>query len=418
MSEKTQAEKAIEAAEAINSRLKEIETDTGLKADQSIVDALKLRVDELVESGAKKEAVDLEIKLLTDLVSDTQKQIKGMIPTSQNSSFGAQVKSFIEKNGEKIANIHKAGNGRINFDIKAVGNVTTANATLPVAAPALQGTQAAPPSNANLRGVFIDSLVSMENVSVASVPYTDTIPGEGEYLKVAEGAAKPQIDFDIETRYASPIKCAAWIRLTDEAVQDIPRMQSIATDYLFKKHALKRQNIALFDATYGATVYGRVFSAGGMATAVATPNFLDVVNAAITDIYTTQNYTDEMAYMPSVVMISPTDYFLEFVSAKDGDGKPLYGTASLFDSVRIGGVTIMPERTIPSGKIFVADMSKYNMTNYIPYSVSIGWIDDDFIKNQFVMLGESRFHAYVKELDKQAFLYDDIATIRTAITAV
>ena len=42
--------------------------------------------------------------------------------------------------------------------------------------------------------------------------------------------------------------------------------------------------------------------------------------------------------------------------------------------------------------------------------------NDDFIKNQFVILGESRFHAFVKKLDEQAFIYDDIATIKTAIT--
>ena len=61
-------------------------------------------------------------------------------------------------------------------------------------------------------------------------------------------------------------------------------------------------------------------------------------------------------------------------------------------------------------------MSKYNTTNYMPYTVKIGWVNDDFIKNQFVILAESRFHAFVKKLDEQAFIYDDIATIKTAIT--
>ena len=61
------------------------------------------------------------------------------------------------------------------------------------------------------------------------------------------------------------------------------------------------------------------------------------------------------------------------------------------------------------------DLSKYNTTNYVGYNVKIGWVNDDFIKNQFVILGESRFHAFVKKLDEQAFIYDDIATIKTAI---
>ena len=77
----------------------------------------------------------------------------------------------------------------------------------------------------------------------------------------------------------------------------------------------------------------------------------------------------------------------------------------------------MPHEDIATGKIFVADLSKYNTTNYVGYNVKIGWVNDDFIKNQFVILGESRFHAFVKKLDEQAFIYDDIATIKTAITA-
>lgn len=76
----------------------------------------------------------------------------------------------------------------------------------------------------------------------------------------------------------------------------------------------------------------------------------------------------------------------------------------------------MPDITIPVGKVFVADMKKYNITDYTSYTVQIGWVNDDFIKNQFVILGESRFHAFIKKHDLRAFIYDDIATVKTAIT--
>ena len=143
---------------------------------------------------------------------------------------------------------------------------------------------------------------------------------------------------------------------------------------------------------------------------------MDVVNACITDIYTTHNYQDEMPYMANLVLVNPSDFYIQLVSAKDLNGLPLYPQAGLFNQVVIGGVTIVPEESIPAGKIFVCDMTKYNTTNYMPYTVKIGWVNDDFIKNQFVILGESRFHAFVKKLDEQAFIYDDIATIKTAIT--
>jgi len=75
----------------------------------------------------------------------------------------------------------------------------------------------------------------------------------------------------------------------------------------------------------------------------------------------------------------------------------------------------MPFYKIPAGKVFVADMSKLNVSNYVPYTVRIGWINDQLITNQFTMVGESRFHSFVKKLDEAAFIYDDIATIETAI---
>lgn len=330
------------------------------------------------------------------------------------------VEKFISENAEKITSIRKAGSGSIELEVdKAV--IETANATLPVAAPALQGVQVAPPSRANFRTAVINSMVTTIPTTQASYAYTETLPLSGDFGFVAEKGTKPNIDMKFETRYAAPLKVAAHMVLTEEAVQDIPNLQAIAYDFLRQKHDLKKEKgLLLGDGISpnpkGATVYGRAFSAGSLALSVTAPNFMDVVNACITDIYTTHNFTDEMPYMANIVLVNPNDFFTQLVAAKDNQGLPLYPSASLFNQVNIGGVTIMPHEDIVAGKIFVADLSKYNTTDYMGYTVKIGWINDDFIKNQFCIVGESRFHAFVKKLDEQAFIYDTIATIKTAIT--
>ena len=336
------------------------------------------------------------------------------LPTAEN-----ELKQFIESNIDKIKAIHTAGTGVVEFELKAVADITTASG-VNTSPPAITGTQQAPLGNINLRDFNVAMLTTNIPTSLSAYPYTEAKPKDGDYTFLAEGAIKPQIDFSWETNYAKPVKIAAWLRLTDEAVTDVVGLQAVANDFLRKKHNLKKSNGILFGDGIapnpkGATVYGRVFAAGAMAGAVATPNFMDVVNACITDISTTHNYQDEMPYMANLVMVNPVDFFLQLVSAKDLNGLPLYPTASLFKTVVIGGVTIIPEESIPTGKIFVADMSKYNTTDYVGYTVKIGWVNDDFIKNQFVILGESRFHAFVKKLDEQAFIYDDVATIKTAI---
>jgi hypothetical protein len=399
--------------------------------------------DILTENPELKKAADLavEVKSLKDSVA-AMKPGEDMAPIKEEvvrlaaelkalkekgTPTGAltmkgQVNKFIADNHEKIKQLKAAGAGHIELELKVVGPMETTSATNPDGIPEIVGVQMAPPARVNLRTTIVNGLVSQFSTGLAAYPYTESLPKDGDYAFVLEKGTKPQIDFKIETRYAQPVKVAAHIILTDESIQDIPGLQSIANSYLKDKHDLKRQNGILFGDGIspnpkGATKYGRLFSAGAMANSVSNPNFMDVVNAAITDIFTTHNFTDEMPYMSSLVLVNPIDFFVELVAAKDGFGHPLYPMASLFNRVTIGGATIVPFEDIPAGKIFVADMSKYNTTNYIGYTVKIGWINDQLITNQFTMVGESRFHAFVKKLDEQAFIYDDISTIRAAISS-
>lgn len=426
----------------------EEEKAAALKAVETAAEkAAEKALPTLLEAGLSKEEAKKAIKqivqdsMATITVKDfdgTEKTIETIVKAIQEQhdalaavvkgaqgitiqSVEQQVNKFITDNFDKIKALKSAGHGNVEFEIKAVGPMTTGSATNPDGIPALVGVQQAPPTRVNYRSTIVDNLVTKFSTSLPAYPYTESIPKDGDFAFVAEGTAKPETDFKIETRYASPVKVAGWIHLTEESVQDIPGLQSIATGFLRDKHDIRKQRGLLFGTGVapnpkGATLYGRTFVAGSMALGVRFPNIMDVINAGITDVYTTHNYQDEMPYMPSLVLINPVDFFLQLVSAKDERGLPLYPSASLFNQVQIGGVTIMPEEMIPAGKIFIADMSKMNVSDYVGYTVKIGWINDDFIKNQFVMLGESRFHAFVRKLDQQAFIYDDIATIKTAIT--
>jgi len=254
--------------------------------------------------------------------------------------------------------------------------------------------------------------------------YSELTPKDGDYAFTAEGDAKPQIDFNWVNRFATPVKSAGYEILTEESVQDVSRLKSVAETYLMQKHDLKKVNGIYFGTgtganPLGATVASRVFIGTNMVDVfpAGTSNFMDVVNAIITDIYVVRNFAEEAPYKPNIVLINPIDFFVKLVGAKDGNGLPLYPQAGLFSQVRIGGITIMPWSEIPVGKIFVADMSKMHVVDYIPFSIRIGWIDNQLITNKFTMVGESRFYAYIKNLDLTSFVYDDIATVQAAITA-
>lgn len=386
---------------------------------------LQSDLDQAKKEGATKE----EVKALEDSIKNVADMLQNYIDDEKaarnaDKTFAEAFEDFLIENKEELSKIQKTKRGEVEFiyDFKAVGAIGTGNGSTPVAAPAN--------TNASLSRIRLRndnnllSICTTVNTNSAIYPYTEATPKEGSFDVVTEGGTKPQIDLKWEVRYAQPYKIAAYEVLSEEVVTDIPRMTSTAEGFLQDKHDLYKVDQVYFGTGLtkypeGSTVVGRVFNAAKIPTKLAsgTANIMDVINACITDIYLTPNYADETPYMANVALMNPADFFTQFQAAKTLDGLPLYPQASLFDTVTIGGVSIKPWHKIPAGKIFVGDMSKYNLTNWVRYSVRIGWINDQFITNQFTMVGESRFHAFVKNLDRVAFIYDDIATIVTGIEA-
>ncbi|WP_185269595.1 phage major capsid protein [Chryseobacterium bernardetii] len=379
---------------------------------QELDKAIKEALEPMLKAQGKSE------KEISDLMDEFRAFQEGL--KSNHDSEQIDLKKLFEEKAEEIRSVYKNQHGSVEI-YKAPSLITTGNGSVPTALPNSVGTQIAPLSDINLREMGILNLVRNGKTNLPAYVYTEVTPKEGDFEVVNEGAVKPLIDIQWVTRSTTPKKIAAVTKLTEESITDYAGLEDIVKTYLYKKHNLKKSKLVLFgtgtgDEPKGATKYARTFVAGSMAAKVVNPNVMDVINAVVTDVYTTHNYEDENSYMPNVVLLNPVDFFLEFVSAKDYQGNPLYPTASLFNQVVIGNTTIIPEQSIPSGKIFVADLSKYNVLDYVGYSVRIGWENDDMRRNQFMLIAESRFFQFVKKADELAFVYDDIATIKTAIT--
>ena len=379
---------------------------------------------ELSDAQAKNASKD-EILKLHGAIKDQGQALEDFIEEQKTRSikgFLGQFDDFLKENKSKLEDIKNNRAGVIEFIPKLVADIATGSGVDIDTPPLDVSTQL---GNFNLRNDNnLLSLFTTTSTGSPSYSYTEMIPKEGGYEFVAEGGTKPQIDFKWENRYVTPVKAAAYEILTEESVTDYKRLMSVAKTYLKKQHDLFKVNGVFFgdglgNNPTGATVYGRAFVSTGMvdAFALGSSNFMDVVNAIITDIYRTQGFVDEAHYQPNIVLVNPIDFFIQLVGAKDANGLPVYPQAGLFNEVRIGGVIIKPWIKIPIGSIFVADLSKYNIVNYVPFSIRVGWINDQFITNKFTMVGESRYYQYVKNLDQAAFVYDDIATVKAAITA-
>lgn len=310
---------------------------------------------------------------------------------------------------------------------KVVGNISTSNVSTNTGGNAILDTiNADEIAGLNLQDPFVEQFATVTRTSKPVFVYTDYKPKDGDVGFIAEAGTKTQLDLNVVTKYATPKKAAGYEVLSTEVIQDVPRMQSEATNLLFKKYLLKRQNGILFGDGTGDTPVGvtSLARASDMPTywlgdKVQDPNLFDAVVAGATQILTTHNYTDEAAYYPNVAFVNPA--VLNALKLKKNEFGmylfPQFQINSGNGNMIVDNMVLVGKREIPAAKILIGDFTKLRIINYIDYAVSMGWINAQFISNQFTMVGEGRFFTVIKDLDRNAFIYDDIATIIGGIAA-
>lgn len=394
---------------------------------QAKLDAMKAELSNAYaskETLAKAEETIKELKSTIDTMTETQKTeldaLKETVKQFKDNkgsneapkSLTQVVDKWLTENYETIKANYKKGDGKIELTglDKAVGIMTSANITLPVALPTGLVAEEQGVPRVSLRYPLISDHVNSFRTNQKTLTYVEASAGEGDFAVVAEGGTKPQLDIDFVERFVQPTKFAGWIKVTDELIEDYPRMRDTIVTYLVEKHNLFKEAQILAYMNTNSTAY--VPLTNPLSKGVLMPNIMDVVAALQSQILNSPNYTDEADFMGDTILMNRGDFFLMFGAAKDALGRPLYAQGYQANRVfSYNGYTFVASSKIPAGTIYAYDSRKIDVTSYIPYHVQIGMVNDDFIKNQYVILGESRGHIYIKEHDKRAFVKGTISTI-------
>lgn len=375
------------------------------------------------EANVRKEEIEKAVKPVSEQVTNLDETLKELSEgfrelseavknTPSDVDASKSIEDWLTENIDAIKTTMKTGAGRM--EVKAVGTVTTANGTLPTALPANYAAETSGVDRIALRRPTLLDYVNTYNTNQKTLPYIEPVPGEGDFAQVLEGAEKPQLDIDWVTRYATPVKWAGYIKVTEEVIEDIPRMRDLILNYLRDKHDLKKERDVFTAINAAAVAFGTTGAAAGK---VASPNLMDVVNAMQLQIVNSPNYTDEADFRGTVVLMNPSDFYLEFGAAKDGLGRPMFDSGyQNSPTFTYNGYTFIATTLVTAGNILLIDPSKVDVTTYSQYKAEIGWTDKDFIFNLFVILGESRGHIVIRNHDKRAFVKGSIATIKTNIT--
>lgn len=338
-----------------------------------------------------------------DLMAAIEEGLKTLLPTIKEKSNASG------KNGFEVELTVKAP---INMATTAV----TASSAIPVSYVAQDITTSAEDVRAQ---EYILQFLSRGSTGKASIQYVDKSPTQGTMAITAEGALKPLISISYVIRYSQARKMAGRTKISEEALDDIPFIMSAIRNELAYQHAIGIQG----DIFTVVSAFASAFVAGNLVDTTTNPTNYDAIRAAI--------YTIKIAskgkFIPNAVLVASSDVYA-MGATKDTTNQYVFPPFVMPDGSTISGVRIVEVAdgvSVPAGTFIVGDWKKLHFENYKTFTVRIGQgiqgsataanIISDFESNMYTLIGESRYHLWIYENEKTAFIKTTFASVKTAI---
>ena len=269
---------------------------------------------------------------------------------------------------------------------------------------------------------YILNYLSNGSTSKATIAYVDKSPTAGTMTITLEGALKPLIAISYVIRYSQARKMAGRTKISEEALDDIPFIMSAIRNELAYQHAIGVQT----DIFTVVSAFAPGFVAGALAASTTTPSNYDAIRAAIYAV----KIASKGQYVPNAVLVASSDVYA-MGATKDANRQYVFPPFVMPDGTEISGVKIIEVAdgvSVPAGTFIVGDWKKLHYEGYKSFTVRIGQgivgnasaalIVSDFESNMYTLIGESRYHLWIYENEKIAFMKATFAAVKTAITLV
>lgn len=216
---------------------------------------------------------------------------------------------------------------------------------------------------------------------------------------VAEGATKPESAITWIERIATIEKIADSIPVTKEAWNDLSFIKSEIQNLLNLNIALKVDQ-QLWDGDgvspnlKGIYTYASAYAGTDFNGAVDFANLSDLAAIVATSISANKN----KKYQANTVIINPVDALrLKLIKTDQGNyiNSPL---ASL-----VPGLRVVESSQVDANTMLVGDFRYGTIYDLEGFNIEMGWVNDQFIKNQMTILAEQRLMLLVRNVDVDAF---------------
>jgi len=352
--------------EAIEKQLKEIEKALDAKMEKAIEEAKNASDDaqKKVHEETKNEIANLSQKYneltaekegtiakMQEQLDANELELKGI--KEKGTSNSPSLKSFIEKGlNEFQENLEafKASKGEgFTLDLKAVGDMSSSgNLTGEVVAPErVPGIVSQPERSERVRDVLATGTTVSDTIR-----YIEETGTEGGPANVAEGAQKPQLDFDYEAKDAPVRKIATYLKVPEEMIADIPWLAStLSTRGVDKLKNVEDTQLLFGDGT-GNNLTGLTVGASDYTDELADSNVnrFDVLRSAIKQIRVNE-------YKATAILLHPDDVFNMDIT-KDSQGRYLLPNIFTGNTQGVKGVPIIESTFITADNFLVGDFQR------------------------------------------------------------
>ena len=381
-------------------------------------------IKSLVDSKASKEDIDA---LKSDLMANQAKQLESLNTALKSQGVAIQkvldrdktqspsnvetIKKSLEENIGKLKAL-KANdrNGRFSFkvagDMSLGGNVTGQDPQ----ALRLPGWNDIPQRQVR----FLD-LFQMGSIQSNLVEWVYMANEDGAAGSTAEGAVKNQIDFDLIVTSQRVEKYTAFIKATDEMLDDISYINTLIQTQL--RHKLLQ---AVETASYsgngvtpnlnGVRTVATAWAAGASAGVVDNANIVDVLRVGVTQAILAEQPS------PDYILMNPQDVLaLKQIKVSGTDKRYVDALQMIAGELSMDGIPIIQTTLVAQDDFMLGNSSMQYMLQKDAISIEIGYDSDDFTKNYKTIRAEWRGVVYVMNNDRTGFIAGDFTTAKAAL---
>ena len=378
------------------------------------VDATKDEIEKAVKES--KEEIEKELEKSNKRVEEVADEIASLKEnnTQENEykTLKESIKASLIQNKKQIGSLKDNAEAKVTITVKAVQAMTFATNTSGNIGRVQRDSEV---YRALRRTPMLLDMVNSSTTNASLFEWVEKTGYEGGVTMVAEGAVKPQGDWDLALFSQKPKKDAIIVTVSKEMLDDIDGMAQDIEDEIYEQIRLFTESAVLNGDGTGNNIVGlnanaTPFTAGAFLNTVVSANEFDCLRVAVNQIELNNDF-------PNYILMHPTDATkMELVKDATTSQYILPPFASV-DGTTIKGLPVRTSTLVAQGVAYVGNFNRYKAKTREDIVFTMGYrgAQGDWEKNMVSFLGEQRFFGFIPAVHYGSIVKVDFAVAKALL---